>query len=79
MQQGLIAADAYEGGTAGEVDLVSKTSTVLDTRSTTEARALGSTGNGGRIFIDSTGGNTVANKNAVIDISAGLSPAMPVL
>jgi filamentous hemagglutinin family protein len=71
LQQGLISANALEGGTAGEVTLVSETSTVLDENSATEAKALGIVGNGGKIRIDSTGGNTVVNKGAVIDVSAG--------
>jgi len=32
---------------------------------------VGVVGNGGRILIDSTGGNTLVNTNAVIDVSAG--------
>ena len=71
LQQGSITANAQEEGTAGEITIVSTTSTVLDEGSSTEARALGIIGNGGRIIIDSTGGNTVVNKNAVIDVSAG--------
>ncbi|MDD5692564.1 MAG: filamentous hemagglutinin N-terminal domain-containing protein, partial [Candidatus Omnitrophica bacterium] len=71
LQQGEISANAYENGTAGEVSIVSATSTVLDESSSTEAMALGIIGNGGRILIDSTGGNTTVNKNAVIDVSAG--------
>ncbi|MFH1338947.1 MAG: filamentous hemagglutinin N-terminal domain-containing protein [Candidatus Omnitrophota bacterium] len=71
LQQGLISANALEEGTAGEIVIVSQTSTVLDENSTTEACALGIVGNGGRILIDSTGGNTVVNRNAVIDVSAG--------
>jgi len=69
VQQGQISANAEEGGTAGEVIIVSQNQTILDSGSTTEARALGIVGNGGRILIDSTGGNTVVNKNAVIDVS----------
>ena len=71
LQQGIITANAQEGGTAGEITIVSTTSTVLDEGSSTEARALGIVGQGGRILINSTGGNTVVNKGAVIDVSAG--------
>lgn len=71
LQQGLISANALEGGDAGEVSLISVSSTTLDTGSATEAKALGIIGNGGRIVIDSTGGKTLVNKDAVIDISSG--------
>lgn len=71
LQQGKILANAQEEGTAGEVEIVSENSTVVNSGSSTEARALGIIGNGGRVRIDSTGGNTVVNTNAVIDVSAG--------
>ncbi|MFA5063429.1 MAG: DUF2341 domain-containing protein, partial [Candidatus Omnitrophota bacterium] len=71
LQQGLISANALEGGTAGEVTIVSETATVLDEGSSVEARALGIVGVGGRVTVNSTGGNTTVNKNAVIDVSAG--------
>ncbi len=71
LHQGKISANAFERGIAGEIILISQSLTTLDTNSTTEARALGLAGNGGRILIDSKGGNTVVNKNAVIDVSAG--------
>ncbi|MCU0652365.1 MAG: hypothetical protein MUC39_05445 [Candidatus Omnitrophica bacterium] len=71
LQRGLISANAAEQGTAGQIEIISQDSTVLDEASTTEARALGLVGNGGRILINSTGGNTTVNKNAVIDVSAG--------
>lgn len=72
LQQGLISANAFEAGDAGEVDLVSEASTTLDETSSTEARALGIIGNGGRILINSTRGSTFVAKGAVIDVSAGL-------
>ncbi|MDD5567825.1 MAG: DUF2341 domain-containing protein, partial [Candidatus Omnitrophica bacterium] len=71
LQQGLISANALEGGTAGEVSIISETSTVLDEGSSVEARALGIVGTGGRVTVNSTGGNTTVNKNAIIDVSAG--------
>lgn len=71
LHQGKISANAYEEGTAGEIIIISQTSTTVDTDSTTEARALGLVGNGGRILIDSLSGNTVVNTLAVIDVSAG--------
>jgi filamentous hemagglutinin family protein len=71
LQAGIITANAIENGTAGEVKLVSTTSTTLDTGSTTQARAEAIIGNGGRIIIDSTNGKTQVNKGAVIDVSAG--------
>ncbi len=70
-QSGLISANALENGKAGEIDIVSETSTLLDEGSSTEARALGLAGVGGRIIIDSTGGKTLVNKTAVIDVSGG--------
>lgn len=72
LHQGLISANAYEEGTGGEIVIISQTSTTVDTGSNTEAKAMGLAGNGGRILINSTGGNTVVNKNAVIDASAGV-------
>jgi filamentous hemagglutinin family protein len=72
LQKGLISANALEGGDAGEVSLVSEASTVLDEGSSTEARALGIIGNGGRILINSTNGNTNVAFGAVLDVSAGL-------
>jgi len=71
LQQGKITANAVENGTAGQVSIVSVFSTLLDEGSSTEAHAVGIVGNGGRILINSTGGNTVVNKNSTIDVSAG--------
>lgn len=71
-QLGSITANAFEGGDAGDITIISESSTVLGERSQTEARALGIVGNGGRIIIDSRNGNTLVDKNAVIDVSAGL-------
>ncbi|MFH0876881.1 MAG: MBG domain-containing protein [Candidatus Omnitrophota bacterium] len=71
LQKGLISANSQEDGNAGAVTLVSQSSTTLDDGSTTEARALGIIGNGGRITIDSKGGQTKVNRTAVIDISSG--------
>ena len=71
LHQGVISANAFEGGTAGEIEIISQASTVLDEGSQTQALALGIIGNGGRITVNSLGGNTVVNKNAVIDVSAG--------
>ncbi len=72
LHRGIISANAFEEGTAGEIIIISQNSTVLDEGSRTEARALGIVGNGGRITINSTGGNTVVDRNAIIDVSAGL-------
>jgi len=71
LHRGLIAANSLEGGDAGQIVLISTSSTVLDSGSRTEARALGLAGSGGRILINSLNGNTAVNKNAIIDISAG--------
>ncbi|HAJ56732.1 MAG TPA: hypothetical protein DCL35_03055, partial [Candidatus Omnitrophica bacterium] len=71
LQQGLISANSFEAGNAGQVSLVSEVSTILDDGSVTEAMALGIIGNGGKITIDSKGGSTVVNRTAVIDVSAG--------
>ncbi|MFH1397122.1 MAG: hypothetical protein ABIH27_01035, partial [Candidatus Omnitrophota bacterium] len=71
LQQGIIAANAEEAGTAGAIDIVSQDSTDVDTGSSTQARAMGIIGNGGRIRIDSTRGSTYVNKGAIIDVSAG--------
>ncbi|MCM8773917.1 MAG: filamentous hemagglutinin N-terminal domain-containing protein [Candidatus Omnitrophica bacterium] len=72
LQDGYISSNAYEGGRAGEIAIISTTETTLADSSTTEARALGLVGNGGRIIINSKSGNTFVDKGAVIDVSAGL-------
>ncbi|MCM8827268.1 MAG: LamG domain-containing protein, partial [Candidatus Omnitrophica bacterium] len=72
LQEGYISSNAYEGGSAGEIVIISTAETTLVTTSTTEARALGLVGNGGRIIINSKSGNTFVDKDAVIDVSAGL-------
>ena len=71
LQAGIVTANALENGTAGEVRIVSTTSTTMDDNSSTEARATGIIGNGGRITIDSLKGKTLVNKGAVIDVSSG--------
>ncbi|MCM8831196.1 MAG: filamentous hemagglutinin N-terminal domain-containing protein, partial [Candidatus Omnitrophica bacterium] len=71
LQQGLISANAFEGGEAGEIVIISQTQTTLDTGSKTEAIALGLVGNGGKILINSLKGNTLVNALAVIDVSSG--------
>ncbi|MBM3252770.1 MAG: filamentous hemagglutinin N-terminal domain-containing protein, partial [Candidatus Omnitrophica bacterium] len=70
-QHGVISANACEEGSAGTIEIISRDLTVLDEESRTEARAIGIIGNGGRIIINSTKGNTLINRNAVIDVSAG--------
>ncbi|MFH1800918.1 MAG: filamentous hemagglutinin N-terminal domain-containing protein, partial [Candidatus Omnitrophota bacterium] len=71
LQQGTISADALEGGNAGEVSLVSESSTKADDHSTTSAKAVGVVGNGGRVLLDSKNGNTRVSALAIIDVSAG--------
>jgi len=71
LQQGLISANADEEGTAGEISIISENNTVLDENSSTEARAMGLVGNGGRISIDARQGSVFVNKTAKIDFSAG--------
>jgi filamentous hemagglutinin family protein len=69
---GVISANAYEGGTAGNVEIISDNSTVLDENSSTSAACPDLyIGNGGRILINSRRGNTTVNRNSVIDVSAG--------
>ncbi len=70
LQQGFISANV-EQGTAGEISMISVNNTVLDENSSTEARAVGISGNGGQITIDSKQGSVFVNKNAKIDFSAG--------
>ncbi|MBI4972611.1 MAG: filamentous hemagglutinin N-terminal domain-containing protein [Candidatus Omnitrophica bacterium] len=70
LQQGNISANAQENGTAGELSIVSQTSTVLDEGSTTEARALGNVGNGGKVTFGGNG-KVLVNNNALIDLSGG--------
>jgi hypothetical protein len=71
LHRGLISADAYNEADAGEIEIISNLSTVLDEGSTTSAACPYNIGNGGRILIDSLRGNTFVNKNAKIDVSAG--------
>jgi len=71
LQQGLISANALEEGTAGEITIVTQGNAILDENSTTEARATGVVGNGGKITIDSKAGSVFVNKNGKIDFSAG--------
>ncbi|MFA7000995.1 MAG: filamentous hemagglutinin N-terminal domain-containing protein, partial [Candidatus Omnitrophota bacterium] len=71
LHQGIISANAYENGTGGDIVIESQKSTILDTESRTEARAATLVGNGGRIRINSKGGNTTVYKGAVVDVSAG--------
>ncbi len=82
LQQGVISANAFvydgegpsagQGGHGGQIDIVAQDTVTLDSNSTTEARAAGYWGNGGRIMISSEGGNTVINRNAKIDVSGGM-------
>ena len=71
LQQGKVSANALEQGTAGVVEIVSRDATVLDEGSSTEARAEGVVGNGGRVLVNSKKGNTEVKKNALVDVSAG--------
>ncbi|OPX28411.1 MAG: hypothetical protein B1H08_05965, partial [Candidatus Omnitrophica bacterium 4484_171] len=70
-QKGIIMADAYNEGNAGEIEIISDASTTLDENSTTSAACPFAVGNGGRIYIDSLRGNTSVLHNALIDVSAG--------
>ncbi|OGW94717.1 MAG: hypothetical protein A3G36_06000 [Omnitrophica bacterium RIFCSPLOWO2_12_FULL_45_13] len=70
LQQGVISANAFEGGAAGEIDLISEAETVLDENSVTAAMALGIVGSGGRIRINSRTGGTYIN-GGKIDVSGG--------
>ncbi|MFA5304188.1 MAG: hypothetical protein WDL99_00790, partial [Candidatus Omnitrophota bacterium] len=70
-QNGLISANAYEGGTAGSVELISQSSTVLGSNSVTSAACPFTVGNGGQILVKSTNGGTDVLSGAVIDVSAG--------
>ncbi|MCX5692197.1 MAG: filamentous hemagglutinin N-terminal domain-containing protein [Candidatus Omnitrophica bacterium] len=73
LQAGIVTADAFEGGRAGEVKLISTSSTVLDQNSTTSAAAAGTNiGSGGIVTVNSLAGNTFIYTGAVIDVSAGL-------
>ncbi|MCX5711591.1 MAG: filamentous hemagglutinin N-terminal domain-containing protein, partial [Candidatus Omnitrophica bacterium] len=72
LQQGRISANAYEGGKAGQISIISQDQTSASSGSTAEARGEGNVANGGRIIINSLKGNTFIDKNAVIDVSAGL-------
>ncbi|MFA5272119.1 MAG: filamentous hemagglutinin N-terminal domain-containing protein, partial [Candidatus Omnitrophota bacterium] len=71
LQNGLISADAYEAGTAGRVEIISQTSTVLGSNSVTSAACPFIVGNGGQILVKSTNGGTDVLSGAIIDVSAG--------
>ena len=71
LQQGLISANTQDQGVAGTVTLTSEGDLTLDSGSVTEACALGQSGNGGRVTINSKNGNTFVNKLASIIFSAG--------
>ncbi|MFH1767869.1 MAG: filamentous hemagglutinin N-terminal domain-containing protein, partial [Candidatus Omnitrophota bacterium] len=71
LQSGLVSADAYNGGLAGEVEIISVTQTVLDENSTTSAACPYAIGSGGRIQINSRRGNTFVKAGAIVDVSAG--------
>ncbi|MFH1442222.1 MAG: filamentous hemagglutinin N-terminal domain-containing protein, partial [Candidatus Omnitrophota bacterium] len=73
LQAGLVSANAFEGGRAGEISIVSEISTVLDGGSNTQAMAQQDSreGYGGRIYVNSRSGNTYVDKNARINVSAG--------
>ncbi|RKY38133.1 MAG: hypothetical protein DRP76_04905, partial [Candidatus Omnitrophota bacterium] len=71
LHRGIISADAYNGGDAGEIEIISANSTILDENSTTSAACPYAIGNGGRIYINSKGGSTFVKKSALIDVSAG--------
>lgn len=71
-QKGIVSADAYREGRAGEISIVSKNSTTLDENSITSSSCPFDIGEGGRIYIDSEGGDTSVKKNALIDVSGGI-------
>ncbi|MBL7131536.1 MAG: right-handed parallel beta-helix repeat-containing protein [Candidatus Omnitrophica bacterium] len=71
LQSGLISANAFNEGNAGEIEIISVLSTVLDENSTTSAACPYAIGNGGRIYVNSKRGNTTVFNNALIDVSAG--------
>jgi len=71
LHRGVISADAYNGGDAGEIEIISANSTILDENSTTSSACPYAVGNGGRIYINSKEGSSFVKKNALIDVSAG--------
>ncbi|MFA5008279.1 MAG: filamentous hemagglutinin N-terminal domain-containing protein [Candidatus Omnitrophota bacterium] len=71
LQKGIVIANAYDGGTAGKVEIIARDSVVFGQNSTTAAACPFNIGNGGQIVVQSTNGSTSVLEGAVIDVSAG--------
>lgn len=72
LHNGILSADADNGGKAGEIEVISGESTILDEGSRISARALGESGEGGSVLINSLSGYTFVDKDAVVDVSGGI-------
>ncbi len=70
-QLGYVSANAYEGGMAGTINLVSETYTDIYNLSRTEARGVAGISDGGIVYVNALNGHTNFRPFAVIDASGG--------
>lgn len=70
---GSILANAFDYGTAGNIDVISLYGTYLLSGSEISARGVGNFSEGGNIYINSLYGSTDFQQDALIDISGGIT------